>query len=151
MTLEQRIDALLRMGSAEKKAAWREAYKTPAPPACGSGLLGRAIAHRWQEKAKGGLTREELRQLARLAVIDGKTRDGKVAPTIKAGTWLSRTWHGEKHEVVVLDTGYEYRGERFASLTAIARRITGAGWSGPRFFGLMSPRLGKLGVVRDGQ
>jgi hypothetical protein len=37
------------------------------------------------------------------------------------------------------------------SLTAIARRITGAGWSGPRFFGLMSPRLGKLGVVRDGE
>ena len=151
MTAQRRIEALVRMSSAEKKAAWREAYRTPAPPAFGSGLLARAIAYRWQEKAERGLTREELRQLARLATADSKSREGRVAPTIKPGTWLSRTWHGEKHEVVVLDTGYEYRGERFSSLTAIARRITGAGWSGPRFFGLMSPRLGKLGVVRDGE
>lgn len=151
MTLVARIEALERMSAAEKKAAWREAYHTPVPPAFGSGLLARAAAYRWQEKAGGGLSAAELRQLASLAVKDAKARAGKVAPTIKPGTWLSRTWHGEIHQVVVLGNGYEYHGERFASLSAIAHRITGAKWSGPRFFGLHSPRLGRLGVVRDGR
>jgi hypothetical protein len=146
-----RIEALTRMNAAEKKATWRETYRTPAPPGFTAGLLARAIAYRWQEKAEGGLSRDELRQLASLAAKDGKTRAGKTAPSIKPGTWLSRTWHGEVHQVIVFDKGYEYRGERFASLSAIAQRITGAKWSGPRFFGLYSPRLGKLGVTADGR
>lgn len=150
MTVASRIDALQRMSAAEKKAAWREAYRTPAPPALGLSLLARAIAYRWQEKVEDGLTAPELRQLAALAVRDRKNLAGKLAPIIKPGTWLSRTWHGEVHQVVVLDKGYEYRGERFASLSAIARRITGAKWSGPRFFGLHSPRMGRLGIT-DGR
>ena len=151
MKLASRIEALERMSTAEKKAAWREAYRTPAPPAFGAGLMARAIAHRWQEKVAGGLTRDELRRLTALAVRDEKARAGKVAATIKPGTWLSRQWHGEVHQIVVLDKGYEYCGERFTSLSAIASRITGAKWSGPRFFGLKSPRLGKLGVITDGR
>lgn len=151
MNLVNRVEALERMSAAEKKAAWREAYRTPAPPAFGTGLMARATVYRWQEKAEGGLTRDELRRLASLAVKDEKARAGSLAPTIKPGTWLSRKWHGAVHQVVVLDKGYEYRGERLASLSAIARRITGAKWSGPRFFGLMSPRLGKLGVTTDGR
>jgi hypothetical protein len=39
--------------------------------------------------------------------------------------------------VVVLEDGFDYEGERFRSLTQIARRITGVKWSGPRFFGLI--------------
>ncbi len=70
--------------------------------------------------------------------------------TVKPGTWLSRTWHGEVHQVIVLESGFEYRGVRYASLSAIASKITGAKWSGPRFFGLHSRRLGKLGVHADG-
>jgi len=150
MTLASRIEALERMSAADKKGAWREAFRTPTPSAFGAGLLARAIAYRWQEKAEGGLTRDELRKLASLAVKDEKIRAGKAPSTIKPGTWLSRTWHGEVHQLVVLDKGYEFRGERFASLSAIACRITGAKWSGPRFFGLKSPRLGKLGVNTDG-
>jgi hypothetical protein len=38
--------------------------------------------------------------------------------------------------VLVLDEGFEYRGARFRSLSQIARTITRARWSGPRFFGL---------------
>lgn len=75
---------------------------------------------------------------------------GVRAPIVKPGTWHSRTWHGEVHEVVVLDNGFEYRGARYRSLTAIAKHITGAAWSGPRFFGLHSSRLGTLGVARHG-
>src|SRR5260370_40647977 len=49
---------------------------------------------------------------------------------------LTRTWRGIVHHVDVLEGGFEYRGERFGSLSKIARRITGTRWSGPLFFGL---------------
>ena len=41
-----------------------------------------------------------------------------------------------RHEVEVTEAGYVYAGQTFASLSVIARRITGARWNGPRFFGL---------------
>lgn len=150
MILADRIAALGSMSTAEKKAAWSKAYRTPVPAALGGALLTRALAYRWQEKVEGGLTAAEVRQLAALATKDVKARSGKIASIVKPGTWLSRTWHGEVHQVVVLDKGYEYRGERFDSLTAISERITGAHWSGPRFFGLHSPRMGRLGVATNG-
>jgi hypothetical protein len=47
-----------------------------------------------------------------------------------------REWRGETHDVRVLEEGFEWRGARWRSLSAIAREITGTQWSGPRFFGL---------------
>jgi hypothetical protein len=55
---------------------------------------------------------------------------------LKTGTRLVREWRGRAHTVLVRDDGFEYEGERYRSLTVIAERITGAHWSGPRFFGL---------------
>jgi hypothetical protein len=49
---------------------------------------------------------------------------------------LLREWHGRTYTVLVLEDGFEMAGERFASLSEVAHRITGAHWSGPRFFGL---------------
>ena len=139
------------MSSVEKKAEWHRRTGTIAPAAFGSGLLARALAHELQVKALGGgLTKAELKRLAQLNRKDDRVRDGAVSGPVKPGTWLSRTWHGEFHQVVVLDGSYEYRGTRYCSLSEIARRITGTQWSGPRFFGLYSPRLGKLAVGRDG-
>ena len=54
----------------------------------------------------------------------------------QAGTRLAREWHGKTHHVLILDEGYLFEDRRYGSLTAIAREITGAAWSGPRFFGL---------------
>jgi hypothetical protein len=56
----------------------------------------------------------------------------------QSGTRLTREWHGRTHHVEVVDGGYIYKERRYRSLTAIAREITGAAWSGPRFFGLTS-------------
>ena len=151
MTVEQRIAGLEQMSPAEKKALWRTVFGTPVPPALGTALLTRAIAARWQERAYGGLSKAELRQLATQARKDERRPRGVRAPTVKPGTWLSRTWHGEVHQVVVLDIGYEYRGARYRSLTSIAKVVTGAAWSGPRFFGLHSPRLGNLSVTAHAQ
>ena len=151
MSVEQRIAAITAMSSVQKKAEWHRRTGTPAPAAFGSGLLGRALAHELQVKALGGgLTKAELKRLAQLNRKDARVRDGAASGPARPGTWLSRTWHGEVHSVVVLETGYEYRGARYQSLSEIARFITGTQWSGPRFFGLHSPRLGTLAVTRDG-
>lgn len=150
MTLAGRIANLTTMISAQKKAEWRRVFATPAPPALGEALMVRAIAARWQEQVYGGLSKAELRQITAQVHKDQRAPRGVRAPRIKLGTWLSRTWHGDVHEVLVLESGFEYRGKRYRSLSAIARQVTGAAWSGPRFFGLLSPRLGKLGVTIDG-
>jgi len=42
----------------------------------------------------------------------------------------------QPHTVTVTEDGFEYAGKSYASLTRIAKEITGAHWSGPRFFGL---------------
>ena len=150
MKLNNRIAALAVMSAAQKRAEWRRLTGQPAPPAFGSGLLTRAIAHALQDKAAGAAGKTLQRRLKRLGDKASRGAAANATLEIKPGTWLSRTWHGEVHQVVVLETGFEYRGERFGSLTAIARHITGAAWSGPRFFGLASPRLGKLEVTRGG-
>lgn len=49
---------------------------------------------------------------------------------------MVRQWHGKLHEVIVLEGGFMYGGEKFRSLSEIARVITGTRWSGPAFFGL---------------
>ena len=101
-------------------------------------LLMRAVAYRMQDAAIGGLSSREQRLLKRLAA--DLTRIGAVssaAPTVtKAGTRLIREWQGQVHEVVVLEGEYLWKGQRYRSLSEIARRITGTRWSGPRFFGL---------------
>ena len=62
------------------------------------------------------------------------------APPLRSGTRLTREWHGRTHHVHVVDGGFDYGDQRYRSLTAIARKITGAAWSGPRFFGLTASR-----------
>lgn len=39
-------------------------------------------------------------------------------------------------EVLVLEGGYSWQARTYASLSEVARAISGTRWSGPRFFGL---------------
>jgi hypothetical protein len=48
-----------------------------------------------------------------------------------------REWHSRTHTVTVTQDGFDYAGTSYASLTKIAKKITGTHWSGPRFFGLV--------------
>ena len=86
----------------------------------------------------GGLRQATKRRLASLA--HKLETEGDVMSTsglrLKPGAKLVREWHGDTHSVLVLEDGFEYRGKRHRSLSKIARAITGAHWSGPRFFGL---------------
>jgi hypothetical protein len=68
---------------------------------------------------------------------------------LKPGTKLVREWHGHVHMVSVIEDGFEYQGERFRSLTRVARRITGIHWSGPLFFGISKRRRAVSGAAYE--
>ncbi|MEP1835630.1 MAG: DUF2924 domain-containing protein [Hyphomonas sp.] len=150
MGLEGKIRRLIEVSPSQKKAERRKVFGSPAPPAFGIAMMTRAIAARYQEQALGGLTKAEMRLLEVQSRKEQRHPRGVRPASVEPGTWLSRTRHGEPHEVVVLEGAFEYRGNRYRSLTAIAKHITGAAWSGRRFFGLHSPRLRAWGVTRHG-
>jgi hypothetical protein len=52
------------------------------------------------------------------------------------GTVITRDYKGRKLEVQVLDAGFEFEGQRYKSLSAVAKAATGAHWNGYHFFGL---------------
>jgi Protein of unknown function (DUF2924) len=142
--LIEQIGALEAVSIEQLRSRWAEAYGRPPPPCSRRQFLVRGLAHGLQEDALGGLPPALRRRLGRLAMA--LERDGGdpffAAPRIKPGTRLIRQWHGKIHQVTVLENGFDYRGERHGSLSAIARAITGARWSGPAFFGLKTRRGG---------
>jgi hypothetical protein len=62
---------------------------------------------------------------------------------LKAGTVIIREYQGERYEVTVAPDGFIWREKTYASLSMIAREITGTNWNGPRFFGLRMPGSGE--------
>lgn len=112
--------------------AWTALFDGPRPPHVSVRLLRLMIADEIQWRASGRSRPALMRRLSKLA--GGVPSNDK--PRIKPGTRLVREWHGHKHVVEITETGFEWRGETWASLSAIAREITGTRWSGPRFFGV---------------
>ncbi len=98
----------------------------------------RAVAYRLQELAFGELPKWSRQSLAGSAIDSdpGESAPKPVEPRLKPGARLIREWRGRTHTVIVLDDGFEFEGKPYRSLTQIACEITGAHWSGPRFFGL---------------
>ena len=141
LALDERLAALGGLGLDQLRAEWRRLHRRAAPPArLSRDLLLRSIAHRLQEDVLGGLgpaARRRLAGLARGVAAQGKPTPAPAPVRLKPGTTLVREWHGRTHTVLVLaDGGFECQGRRYSSLTELARAITGARWSGPRFFGL---------------
>ena len=139
----RQIVALQALSQDQLRALWAETHGHPAPPGLGHDLLLRVLAHRLQEDALGGLAPEVRQRLAILAARLERhpERDLLATPRAKPGTRLIRHWHGELHIVEVLSQSFIYRGQRYPSLSSIARTITGTHRSGPAFFGL-EPRSG---------
>ena len=108
----------------------------------------RALAYRLQELEFGGLPKWARQSLAGSAAAadpaaaGGASTPKPALPRLKPGARLVREWHGRTHAVIVLDDAFEFEGRRYRSLTQIAREITGAHWSGPRFFGLVKRKMG---------
>ena len=138
-SLSERLATLSELSLPEMRAEWRRLYRSP-PPRLSRDLMVRALAYRIQEKACGGLTPAISRRLQENGRKDAKAPNGRdIARAVaKPGTRLVREWNGRTYTVTVTEDGFAYGGMTYGSLTKIARVITGAHWSGPRFFGLNS-------------
>ena len=134
--LSQRIVALNDLTAQQLRDEWRRLYRGQ-PPRLSRDLLIRTIAYRMQEL--GGLSKATQRKLD--ALTKELKAKGSIAVTpdtsVRPGTRLVREWCGRTHTVVVTEDSFEYAGKAFPSLTKIAHAITGAHWSGPRFFGVI--------------
>jgi Protein of unknown function (DUF2924) len=120
----------------ELRGEWRRLHRMPPPMRLSRDLLVRGITYKLQERAYGGLSTATARKLEQ-AGADSLSR-GSVTPappiSLRPGTRLVREW----------------RGQRYRSLSLVARKITGARWSGPRFFGLRQRPLDSTSTARAG-
>lgn len=151
--LEQEIGELADLQRDVLVTRWTKIYRHPPPKGIKRGLMERAIAWHLQAKHSGGISPAVRRQLAATASSLGDRclnmePDGSSARDLEtvcapapssqltAGTRLVREWHGKAYHVDVVDEGFVFEAKTYSSLSEIARIITGARWSGPRFFGL---------------
>lgn len=149
--LNAKLDALAAMSPAQLRAEWKmlsgeDLTNTPAS------LVRHLITYHLQEKQLGKLPVQIERQLARVAGVSGKigprvgvipdNSSGSAAPQapILHGTRFLREWNGKTIAVTAAEGGFNWDGKVYRSLSEIARTVTGAHWSGPRFFGLKKAR-----------
>lgn len=121
------IDGIERTACLDR---WRAAFGRPPPKHLSQPLMKKVLLWDLQTKALGGVSAKTERRLKQIAA--GKS----VAVVAKPGSHLVREWNGRTYQVEVTDEGYVMDGKSWRSLSAIARHITGAHWSGPRFFGV---------------
>ena len=137
-TLDAQMRFLEEASVLQLRALWRERHGVDAPRGFSKDLLARALAYQIQEKILGSLERAYERRL------DEGKRPGSAAELhLKPGSVFVREYQGEVHAVTILPNGFSWQGETYASLSTIARKITGTIWNGPRFFGLRQQSKGK--------
>jgi hypothetical protein len=120
------------MDRAALVAAWSEVIRTPVPKGLSKTLMRRFLAIEIQSRRSGGLSRKVQAALRQ----PGERAPRAQSTGLQPGGRLLREWNGVTHVVDVTDDGFVWRDTRYRSLSRIAREITGAHWSGPRFFGL---------------
>ena len=124
----------------ELENTWRLHLGAKVPDHLPKSLLSRLLVYRLQVEQHGGLSKKTL---AYLKAIEVDLRDGKAPKTLypddqklRPGCQLIREHEGTDHCVTVIDSGYQWTGKTFTSLSAVAKAITGTNWNGHRFFGL---------------
>lgn len=120
---------------AELCNAW-EQQEGNAAPNIGPALLRRLLAYSLQERQFGGLPAVVARELDRAATAGSGTSIQPQRQELTPGARLVREWNGRTITVTVTEDGFLWEGQSRRSLSEIAREVTGAHWSGPRFFGL---------------
>jgi hypothetical protein len=131
--IEAEVDQVRSLGIDALRRRWCMMFGAVPPKSLTKDIMARMIAYRIQEEAFGGLDRETVKLLDRLARGD-KPRE--MNRRLKAGTVLVREYQGERHTVTVAAEGFVWRNATYSSLSTIAQAITGTKWNGPRFFGL---------------
>ena len=138
-TIEDDLIELAGLSREELAERWRKRLGHVPPKGCGRTLLELAEAYAMQAMAFGALKPSLRRMLEGEVQCSRKSqslRRTMKASLLTSGTRLVREWNGKTYHVDVVDNGFVWNGARHQSLSAIAREITGARWSGPRFFGL---------------
>jgi hypothetical protein len=144
----RQLAALENMKLAELQEKWRDLYGTE-PPNFRKTFLQRRLAFRIQELFYGGIeepVKAKLREIADEESNAEKTKsqiefNGKIL----LGTRFTREWRGRIYETIVREDGFEYNGQMFRSLSAIATAITGTQWNGRKWWGLPSKKHKKRG------
>ncbi len=145
------IESLRKLKTTELRTRYRDLFGE-ASRSFNRAHLFRRIGWRLQAEAVGDLSERARRRALELANDsdlrlraprsfcreierngDAPTRDRRLPP---ADTALERVYQGQILHVTVLASGFEYRGKHYASLSAIAHRVTGTRWNGFHFFGL---------------
>lgn len=135
------IQNLAAMTLEDLRAEWRRKFQWEVPAIQSRDVLRRLMAWRVQAALHGSFTPETVEALRQLMAdhTTGKPLVTREASRLTPGTVLTRIWKGRSHTVTVEDTGFVYEEKAYASLSEIARLITGTRWSGPRLFGLEKP------------
>ena len=152
--LEARLARLEALDREDLAQAWTKAFGKPAPHKASRELLIKAVAHHVQCRLYGDLKPASRKLLFRIARAVGTGSEVRLAcaptPAIKPGTRLIRAYRGEMHEVVIAADGrFEWRGQRYRSLSHVAREITGCRRNGPAFFGLRQKKVAERSSVDD--
>ena len=133
--LEQDLAAIPDMTPQGLRLRWEEMGEEVTPRVPPS-VLRRMLAQRLQERRHGGLPALVKREVLRLASDAGQDTVQSHRPQLFPGTRLVREWNEQTISVDVLEEGFAYDNRTWRSLSEIARHVTGAHWSGPRFFGV---------------
>ncbi len=129
------LDVMDRAGLSQ---LWSDLLGGEVPPKMSQPMQRRFLSYEIQARDHGGLPPALVARLERISQGDAR----KASPMVRPGGRLLRAWNGTTHVVDVMPDGYLWNCARHRSLSAIARAITGARWSGPRFFGLLRKELG---------
>ena len=117
------IEQLMNADRQALNQRWLALFDHPPPGRLQNGLVRRVLV--WQAQMEGA----GLKPAQRLS-------SGRPSAALRPGTRLLRQWQDSTHEVLVLESGFQYAGKTHRSLSAVARAITGTPWSGPAFFGV---------------
>ena len=146
MDLESELTRLNQKSVPELLVVHRDVFGCPTTSRHRQNLI-RRIAWGLQANGVGSLTKKALRRVAELvdpydlrvsAATDQAGRSQKAARQPIPGTVICRSYKDVVLEVQVLEDGFEFRGQRFGSLSAIAKHVTGSHWNGNLFFGIRS-------------
>jgi len=135
--LGMRIPEIEIMDREKCRGAWEAAFKSKPPKYASVQFMQRLLIHHAQCLALGGYsaaTKRAMRSFLAPASADGVSKPASPAAT------LIREWNGRMYRVEAVSDHYVLDGKPFKSLSAVALHITGAKWSGPRFFGLTAKR-----------
>jgi len=152
--LQMHIESLRKLTTTQLKERVRDVCGEESVSSNHTHLF-RRIAWQLQANASGGLNARALKRAFRLALdadpgfplaqsireasesgVEPQYRDLRLPPVDQT---IERSYRGKRYVVLVRENEFEYNGKLYASLSSVARQITGTRWNGFQFFGLTEP------------